>query len=478
MVQQINFIFFLTAILKASDLSIITAERVRTLLEQEYNISLTNQEKSVETLVMDCFYDLQLQQTSTTMPEYSSNRELNLIPSTTIETQGEVDISEEGKLMVSMQMPDYDSFPTMGSFSMDNTFSMATTPHYIRYSDPSNSQSHFAEMHNTSYSFAPQNQGNHPGSNQSNHSEALNLGSARQPHQASHPVATSFPSQVTPSYMPYYQFQSSLDQSNNKGGFAVQPYFAGMPGMPQQSSQSTQTYNQEYRIQQVKNQRDGPLVNGHPYQLHTSNIQQRRFDNGFMRNEQSWPSTVAKLRQMNIKTNIKKKVGKAKKKRRTTPANNDPNAPPKPKRNTGLNRPLVLSATLAAFIGCSELSRPEVVKKLWKYIKENDLQDPADRRYILCDEELKKIFTRDRVNSFAMNRDLSAHLTKKVESSPTAAATPEEAESSYTLCSSSAMTPQTPSVSCEVMENTEGKVGELNAIDIENLVQSMTSITS
>ncbi|KAH8553168.1 SWIB/MDM2 domain-containing protein, partial [Umbelopsis sp. PMI_123] len=118
---------------------------------------------------------------------------------------------------------------------------------------------------------------------------------------------------------------------------------------------------------------------------------------------------------MNMKSNMKKKVRKTKKKRRTAATVDDPNAPPKPKRNTGLNKPLVLSSTLAAFTGVSELSRPEVVKKLWKYIKEKDLQDPTDRRYILCDMELKKIFTQDRVNSFAMNRDLSAHLSKKSE---------------------------------------------------------------
>lgn len=56
-----------------------------------------------------------------------------------------------------------------------------------------------------------------------------------------------------------------------------------------------------------------------------------------------------------------------------------------------------------------------MVQKLWKYIKENNLQDPADRRFILCDTKLKKIFEQDRVNSFGMNKDLSAHLTKKEE---------------------------------------------------------------
>lgn len=61
------------------------------------------------------------------------------------------------------------------------------------------------------------------------------------------------------------------------------------------------------------------------------------------------------------------------------------------------------------------MSRPDIVKKLWKYIKDNNLQDPADRRYILCDDQLKTIFDQDRVNSFGMNRDLSKHLTKKEE---------------------------------------------------------------
>ncbi|KAI8357322.1 SWIB/MDM2 domain-containing protein [Choanephora cucurbitarum] len=92
----------------------------------------------------------------------------------------------------------------------------------------------------------------------------------------------------------------------------------------------------------------------------------------------------------------------------------DPNAPPKPKRKTGLNKPLILSPALSELMdGDKELSRPELVRKLWKYIKTNDLQDPADRRFILCDDKLKKIFDQDRVNSFGMNKDLSAHLTKK-----------------------------------------------------------------
>ncbi|KAI8332675.1 SWIB/MDM2 domain-containing protein, partial [Chlamydoabsidia padenii] len=103
-----------------------------------------------------------------------------------------------------------------------------------------------------------------------------------------------------------------------------------------------------------------------------------------------------------------------KKKKKKTKEPEDPNAPPKPKRKTGLNKPLILSEALSALMDDEiELSRPEIVKRLWKYIKSNDLQDPKDRRFILCDDKLKTIFNVDRVNSFGMNRDLSQHLTKK-----------------------------------------------------------------
>ena len=38
------------------------------------------------------------------------------------------------------------------------------------------------------------------------------------------------------------------------------------------------------------------------------------------------------------------------------------------------------------------MSRPEVVKKIWDYVKANGLQDPNDKRYILCDDSLRPVF--------------------------------------------------------------------------------------
>ena len=51
-----------------------------------------------------------------------------------------------------------------------------------------------------------------------------------------------------------------------------------------------------------------------------------------------------------------------------------------------------LSADLEAVVGKGPLPRGQVVKKLWEYIKKNDLQNPQNKRNILADEKLKVIF--------------------------------------------------------------------------------------
>ncbi|ORX88091.1 SWIB-domain-containing protein [Anaeromyces robustus] len=78
----------------------------------------------------------------------------------------------------------------------------------------------------------------------------------------------------------------------------------------------------------------------------------------------------------------------------------------------GLNAPLILSKELGEFLGAKEMSRTQIVKHLWEYIKENDLQDPADKRFILSDPKLKKVFKVERFSGFSMNKLLNDHLTK------------------------------------------------------------------
>jgi upstream activation factor subunit UAF30 len=64
----------------------------------------------------------------------------------------------------------------------------------------------------------------------------------------------------------------------------------------------------------------------------------------------------------------------------------------KKKRKTGTQPPYRLSEAMVSVLGKEILPRPQVVSGLWEYIKANDLQNPADKREILCDDKLKKIF--------------------------------------------------------------------------------------
>lgn len=56
------------------------------------------------------------------------------------------------------------------------------------------------------------------------------------------------------------------------------------------------------------------------------------------------------------------------------------------------------------------MPRTQVVKRIWSYVRERDLQDPSDRRQIRCDEPLKAIFKQERVHMFTMNKLLSGHM--------------------------------------------------------------------
>lgn len=78
--------------------------------------------------------------------------------------------------------------------------------------------------------------------------------------------------------------------------------------------------------------------------------------------------------------------------------------------NTALSKPLNLSPELEAVIGAGPLPRTEVVKKLWEYIKKNNLQNPTNKRNILADDKLKPIFGKDEVTMFEMTKLVSAHL--------------------------------------------------------------------
>lgn len=74
-------------------------------------------------------------------------------------------------------------------------------------------------------------------------------------------------------------------------------------------------------------------------------------------------------------------------------------------------KPVTPSAILAAVIGDKPMPRTEVTKKIWDYIKRNDLQDKNNRRMINADEKLKPVFGgKDQVSMFEMTKLVSAQL--------------------------------------------------------------------
>ncbi|KAK6462824.1 hypothetical protein DFJ63DRAFT_176136 [Scheffersomyces coipomensis] len=83
--------------------------------------------------------------------------------------------------------------------------------------------------------------------------------------------------------------------------------------------------------------------------------------------------------------------------------------------NNVFMREMLLSPDLQAIVGSAKLPRPHVVKHLWAYIKDNDMQDPKDKRFIICDEKFQKLFKKKNVGAFEMNKLLSAHIFKPDE---------------------------------------------------------------
>lgn len=82
------------------------------------------------------------------------------------------------------------------------------------------------------------------------------------------------------------------------------------------------------------------------------------------------------------------------------------------KENSAFMKPLNVSEDLAVVVGKGPMARSEVVKKLWVYIKGNNLQDSKDKRLINSDDKLKKIFGgQAQVHMMKMGGLISKHLS-------------------------------------------------------------------
>ena len=80
------------------------------------------------------------------------------------------------------------------------------------------------------------------------------------------------------------------------------------------------------------------------------------------------------------------------------------------KKPNALQIPLKPSAELAAVVGAGPLPRGQVVSKMWDYIKKHKLQNPQNKREILADDKLSKIFGKKKVTMFEMNKHIASHL--------------------------------------------------------------------
>lgn len=83
------------------------------------------------------------------------------------------------------------------------------------------------------------------------------------------------------------------------------------------------------------------------------------------------------------------------------------------KKKSGLTQMTYsLSEELQAIVGAKSLTRPQVVKKLWEYIKAKKCQDTKNRRMIIPDEKLSKVIGNRPVDMLKLATHLNKHIKK------------------------------------------------------------------
>ena len=85
-----------------------------------------------------------------------------------------------------------------------------------------------------------------------------------------------------------------------------------------------------------------------------------------------------------------------------------------PVKKSGIQKELNVSKELAVIIGTKKdekISRPQCVKRLWAYLKENNLQDPENKQFFTPDAKMEPVFGNERIKAFSMSKYLKEHLT-------------------------------------------------------------------
>lgn len=111
------------------------------------------------------------------------------------------------------------------------------------------------------------------------------------------------------------------------------------------------------------------------------------------------------------KATAKKAATKKKTSKKAAPKKAAPKKKAARKPNPAFMKPMTPDTHLALVVGSKPIPRTEITKKLWAYIKKNDLQNPANRREIVADDKLKPIFGgKKKVNMFEMTKLVSKHM--------------------------------------------------------------------
>ena len=91
-----------------------------------------------------------------------------------------------------------------------------------------------------------------------------------------------------------------------------------------------------------------------------------------------------------------------------------PGCPPGgwPKKG-GINKPLTLSKELDILVGAegAKMSRPQLFKNLWFYIKEHNLQNSENKRMFTPDATMAKVFGKKEIQGFGIFKYLKNHVS-------------------------------------------------------------------
>ena|ERR1700704_157973 len=111
------------------------------------------------------------------------------------------------------------------------------------------------------------------------------------------------------------------------------------------------------------------------------------------------------------KKSAKKAAKKAPKKAAKKTAKKAPKKKSARKPNAAFMAPLNLSPALAEVVGSKPLPRTQIIKKIWDYIKKNNLQDSKNRRMINADAKLKVLFGgKEQISMFELAKVVNNHV--------------------------------------------------------------------